>query len=66
MTKQIKEPSANVIELDKKKIDEQLSQYGDYYSRGIKIKNGMHQINKVEDNLRKEMKNISSSLKKIT
>ncbi len=38
MTKQIKEPSANVIELDKKKIDEQLSRYGDYYSQGIKIK----------------------------
>jgi hypothetical protein len=34
----MKEPSPHVIEFDKKKIDEQIASYGDYYSQGVKVK----------------------------
>jgi hypothetical protein len=38
MTKRMKDSSANIIELDKMKIDEQISSYGDFTSEGVKIK----------------------------
>ena len=38
MTKQMKEPSTNFLELDKLKIDEQIASSGEYSSDGVFVK----------------------------
>ena len=62
MTKQMKEPSKNFIELDKAKIDAKISESGEYYTEDIYIKKWSP--NKEEGEKSQENPSEQSSLKK--